>query len=602
MADTTDLAQSASEMLRRCRAVLGGMEHRLSDVVKAREQDFLALGENLMELQAGCEDISAKARELVDLASGQSMLATLDSLSGQLRTLTDVDANDSGEQSLKDIDEVSQIVDALSEIVAAFAKVVKQLSMLGIATRIESARLGADGRGFSTLADDVEKLAHSIVEHCAGIVARIDTLRGHVASARERTLGSIKAQRECNNTITGQLAANLAGLGEISARSAELSQELSGSATEIATDIGQAVKSLQFHDIVRQQIEHVEHALIELAETLDTDASAENAPVELVGFCADILGLQTSQLESAGDHFSEAASTLRITLDSLADRIREIGQAIASLPGQGGNASDSPLAKVKSGIALVKEELGEFANQGEALGGIMDSVAGTIAEMGESIEAIEEVGSEIELIALNASIKAAHTGQSGAALSVLATAIQRLSADARRQTDAVSKILGDISNASKGLQETASHYNDQSEAWRVIGELDAVLVTVGESVSECDGLFTVLSQSSATFGSRARSLGQRIDFDKDLVQNLARIRNALAEQAETARHLAPEGAAARGTRLQELFDRYTMDAERAVHAAAFGLQADAPAAVPAADSSPALPAESGEFGDNVELF
>ena len=52
MADTTDLAQSASEMLRRCRAVLGGMEHRLSDVVKAREQDFLALGENLMELQA----------------------------------------------------------------------------------------------------------------------------------------------------------------------------------------------------------------------------------------------------------------------------------------------------------------------------------------------------------------------------------------------------------------------------------------------------------------------------------------------------------------------------------------------------------------------
>jgi len=599
MADTTELAQSASAVLRRCRAVLGGMEHRLSDVVRAREQDFLALGENLMELQTGCEDISTKARELVELSSGQSMLATLDNLSGQLRALTDVDAHDSGRQSLDDIDGVSRIVEALSEIVAAFAKIVKQLSMLGIATRIESARLGADGRGFSTLADDVEKLARSIVDHCAGIIARIGTLRGHVASARESTLASIKAQRGCYDTISGQLGANLAGLGEVSARSADLSRELSENATEVAADIAQAVKSLQFHDIVRQQIEHVEHALTELATTLDTDASAEENPLELVGFTSDVLGLQTSQLDSAGQHFSEAAGTLRGTLSSLAGRIEDIGRSIASLPGHAGDAGDSPLARVKSGIARVKSELGEFAAQGEALGGIMDSVAGTIAEMGESIEAIEEVGAEIELIALNASIKAAHTGQAGAALSVLATAIQRLSADARRQTDAVSRILGDISNASKGLQETARRYNDQSEAWQVIGELDTVLADVAGTVSQCDGLFAVLSASSSEFGARSRSVGKHIDFDKDLVGSLSRIRDSLAKQADEARQLVPGGAAARGVRLQELYDRYTMDAERAVHEAAFGLQAGTG---DAAGSARAVPAETGEFGDNVELF
>lgn len=599
MADTSEQTRSASELLQQCHAVLGGMEHRLSDVVRAREQDFLSLGENLMELQSGCEDISAKARELVELASGQSMVATLDNLSGELRALTDQDAHGSGQQSLDDIDNVSRIVDALSEIVSAFGKIVKQLSMLGIATRIESARLGAEGRGFSTLADDVEKLAHSIVDHCAGIISRIATLRGHVASARQRTLGSIKAQRGCYDTISGQLAANLSSLGEVSARSAELSQELAANATEIAADIGQAVKSIQFHDIVRQQIEHVEHALTELAATLDVDASGEENPLELVEFTADVLGLQTSQLDSAGQHFSEAAATLRQRLDSLAGRIEDIGHSIASLSGHVGDTKDSPLAGVQSGIALVKSELGEFAGQGEALGGIMDSVAGTIAEMGQSIEAIEEVGSEIELIALNASIKAAHTGQAGAALSVLATAIQRLSADARRQTDAVTRILGDISNASKALQETARRYNDQSEAWGVIGELDTVLADVAETESQCDGLFAVLSQASAEFGSRARLVGRGIDFDKDLVQNLTRIRDALAEQVEQAHRIAPVGAAGRGSRLQELYDRYTMDAERAVHEAAFGLAADSEAAEGPVQ---AIPEETGEFGGNVELF
>ena len=88
------------------------------------------------------------------------MLATLEGLSGQLRVLTDRDARDAGGQGLDDIDGVSRIVGELSGIVAAFAKIVKYLSMLGISTRIESARLGGDGRGFSTLADDVEKLAH----------------------------------------------------------------------------------------------------------------------------------------------------------------------------------------------------------------------------------------------------------------------------------------------------------------------------------------------------------------------------------------------------------------------------------------------------------
>ncbi|MGD9609764.1 MAG: methyl-accepting chemotaxis protein [Desulfovibrionaceae bacterium] len=598
MADTTELARSASTFLRQCRTTLGGMEHGLSSVMKGREQDFLALGESLMALRSGCEDISSMAGELVELSSGQAMLATLEGLSGQLRVLTDQEARDAGGQGLDDIDGVSRIVGELSGIVAAFAKIVKHLSMLGISTRIESARLGGDGRGFSTLADDVEKLAHAIVDHCAGIAAKIEALGGHVASARERTLAIGQAQRRCGDTISSQLDANLTSLGELSERSAGLSRDLSVTAGGIAADISKVVQSLQSHDIVRQQIEHVEHALAELAATLSGEGEAGDDPLELAGFAADMLGLQTSQLDSAGSYFSEAAATLRTSLDALSGRILGIGQAIASLPGRSGGAQNSPLARVEAGIASVKRELGDFAGQGEALGGIMDSVAATITDMGESIEAIEEVGEEIELIALNASIKAAHTGEAGAALGVLAKAIQHLSADARRLTDAVSRILGDISSASKGLQENAQRYNDQSEAWRVIGELDAALLDMADKVRRSDALFAHLSTSSVEFGNKARSVSAGIDFDRDLVGRLQGIRDTLEGQAGQARQIAPAGATERGTRLRALYDRYTMEAERAVHEEAFGLAPSRKPALPTADSSEA----AGEFGDNVELF
>ncbi|MHC1710667.1 MAG: methyl-accepting chemotaxis protein [Solidesulfovibrio sp.] len=598
MADTAHLATAASEMLRQCRTALGGMEHGLSTVISSRERDFLALGEDLMSLQAGCEDISRNAGELVLCTSGLGMQAKLEAFSDQLKALTDVEAHDAGRQSLVEIDGVARIVEELSGIVVAFSRIVKHLSMLGIATRIESARLGGDGRGFSTLADDVEKLALLIVDHCAGITAKVADLRGHVASARDRTLGIIDAQRQCFDIIAGELGANISGLGDMATHSAALSRDLSQSAEAIAADIGAAVKSLQSHDIVRQQIEHAEHALTEMTALLDAkNAEATDNPVDLVAFAADVLTLQASQLGSAVRHFTEAAQMLRESLTSLSTRIHGIGLAIAGLAGGTGNPKDSPLARLDAGIGMVKTKLGDFVSQGEVLGGIMDSVAGTITGMGGSIEAIEEVGAEIELIAINASIKAAHTGEAGAALGVLALAIQSLSADARRQTDAVSQILGDISKASSALQENASQYNDQSEAWRVVGELDTVLAETSGSASRSETLFAALKSASVTFGARAGEVARGIDFDKDIGARLTAIRKTLEGQATKARSLAPDGGKGRSAHLRELYDRYTMEAERAVHEAAFGL-----ALPPAAARKNDAPEESGEFGDNVELF
>lgn len=597
MTDTTE--NTASDMLRQCRTALGSMEHGLSSVMKGRERDFLRLGEDLMALQAGCEDISRNARELVTCTSGQDMHVTLEGLSRELRSLTDSTVHDAGRRSLADIEGVSRIVEELSGIVAAFSKIVKHLTMLGIATRIESARLGADGRGFSTLADDVEKLAHLIVDHCAGITGRIEALRDHVESARARTLAIIHAQNQCHDVISRQLSANIAGLAGMAEKSAAVSLALSQNAEEIEAEIAKAVRSLQSHDIVRQQLEHVEQALVEVAGVLDNGgrepAGREDA-LDMVAFVADVLTLQASQLDSAGRHFSEAASLLRGSLDSLASRIRGIGPAIAAVAGT--TDADSPLARVEAGIGTVKAELGAFATQGEALGATMDSVAETIAGMGGSIEAIEEVGAEIELIAINASIKAAHTGEAGAALGVLALAIQGLSVDARRQTDAVARILGDISNASKALQDNARQHNDQSEAWRVVGQLDTVLAATSGTAARCETLFTTLKSASAALGARAGEVGRTIDFDKDIGSRLGTIRRTLEGQVGLARKLAPAGGQGRSSRLRELYDRYTMEAERAVHEAAFGL---APALRQAA-SPAAAPEDAGEFGDNVELF
>jgi methyl-accepting chemotaxis protein len=610
MAETIQLAD-AQGMLRQCRAALDSAGHGLSSAVKAREQDFLDLGEALYGLQGSCEAIAKNAQELVSCTAAKDMHDRLHALSAELEGLTNEIARAAGRQSLDEIDAVVVIVDELSDILSAFSKIVKHLSMLGIATRIESARLGADGRGFTTLADDVEKLANQIVSHCAGIAGRIDTLRGHVDAARQRNLAILGTQEQCHEVIVRELGANIKALAEMAACSIDISQDLSRSAADIAADIGQSVRSMQFHDIVRQQIEHAEQALGETAAMLAAEAdTAADSPalLELAAFTADVLTLQSSQIQSADNHFVRAADTLRSSLGAIAGRIRAMGDSIAGLAGA--DAADTPLSRLEAGVATVKAELGDFAAEGEALGHDMDAVAETVSGMSGAIEAIEEVGAEIELIAINASIKAAHTGTAGAALGVLALAIQRLSADARRQTDAVARILGNIASASNGLQENASRYNDQSEAWRVVGELDAVLGETTQSAARCQELFTALRNASRDWGGRADELSRRIVFDREIGRALSDVRRVLDGQIDAARKIAPGGGKGRSARLRQLYDRYTMEAERDVHEAAFGASGRAKAlpgrtrALPGRQAVAADPASdaASEFGDNVELF
>ena len=127
MADTIQLAD-AKGMLRQCRASLDSAGHGLSSAVKAREQDFLDLGEALYSLQGSCEEIAQNAQELVSCTSAQDMHDRLHALSAELEGLTNQAAQAAGRQSLDEIDAVVVIVDELSTILSAFSKIVKHLT------------------------------------------------------------------------------------------------------------------------------------------------------------------------------------------------------------------------------------------------------------------------------------------------------------------------------------------------------------------------------------------------------------------------------------------------------------------------------------------
>jgi methyl-accepting chemotaxis protein len=587
-------AGPAERELGRWRERLAAWPRLLSGLVASREGDFLSLGGALQEFAQNAATLAGAVQNLAAMTGDTSLLSELTRLTTEFCESKQAD----GGGSLAELEAIKGFSGQLLERAEAFKRIVKHLQMLGISTRIESARLGQAGAGFTTLADDVDKLSEHIVAESTRIMVdgrALEALTDSVA----RTIGDIVAgQQHCSALVLGQMRENLAAISNLSERSGAVIAGASVQAGGISTAIGEVVTSVQFHDIVRQQLEHVIEALADMREVAagkTTDAGVE-APAERLGWLAEAAGLQLSLLDNARERFVEAVESLRAHLREVSATVAAMTADVSSLLDSGGA---DPLQRLEAGVGAAGEAMAAFAGRTGELGSVVGQVAETVSRMSALVSTIEDMGAEIELIALNASIKAAHTGDTGRALGVLAQAIQSLSGRTRSLTDEVSAVLLSIGERSERLRGQAERSLDSGAHAAVITELGTATARLRELDQAAKaGLADVRSRGAALARVIAKT-ADGIDFHRQVAEGMARVGRELAELATASGPLAAAGRDYKGSaRLAGMRERYTMDMERAVHAAALHEGAgrrDARAGGPA-------PSGGGDLGDNVELF
>lgn len=611
-----------------------------------REDDFLALGARFMEFSSASRLLSKKASDLAELTTGGAIEQGIEQLSGELNDMTSACDFTTSEASLSELKGLLSVIAELMEHVESFGRVVRSLQMLGISTRIESARLGSRGLGFATLADDVEKLAHMIVAKSSSIMEKSKSLHGMIQSVHQRTQELTHTQRGCSDRIMTEVGGNLDSLLSMAERSKQVIGDLSVQTAEISRNISEVVASMQFHDIVRQQVEHVDEALQDMmgmikahpvdvcseadadsgsgepdeagavdaigadaetgdaaAETGDAgdgrepDAEPELEPDmcaaareaddrELVGWIADVTAIQVSQLDHSANRLEEAVAGIKGSLMGIAATVQGMGEDVAGIIETDDADDDSVLDRIAEGSASVIASMREFTDKAAEIGGLMATVAGTVSEIAAFVDDIEDVGSEIELIALNAAIKAAHTGDEGRALGVLAGAIQHLSTDARGHTHVVSDMLRRIADAAASLESNASQYTETGQLKAMAVRQEELMDRLRQVNATFQSLFGEVGQESEALGLALEELAGGITLDQDVCPGLNEARKELDELVRLAREAVPEADdVGRPERLRELLARYTMEAERMVHETAFGSAAMA-----------------DDGGDEVDLF
>lgn len=212
---------------------------------------------------------------------------------------------------------LSNEVCALTPLIGVIASIAQQTQLLALNAGIEAARAGAAGRGFTVVASEVRKLAVRSTEAAAEISKKISATCANVKAEAERAQRSLE-QLETHASIGRVVEALEALQQEFSSNSGTLLAVISDVECSYAATVNrlsEAMGHIQFQDVMRQRMGHVQEALMEMREHIR--ALAEDP--------------------ACGSRDGGAATTFRGMLDAHLGRYRMASQRATHLAVAGGN-------------------------------------------------------------------------------------------------------------------------------------------------------------------------------------------------------------------------------------------------------------------------
>lgn len=433
------------------------------------------------------------------------------------------------------------------------------LRVFGVNIKITSGGIAAAGPEFAIFAQEI----CDCIELGRG---QLDTFRADLAKLDEVLSAAVaheeRLRRRCEElvpAIPDALVSEASAVSAHQATVAEISSNVGELARGLRKKIGAVLGALQIGDITRQRIEHVQHGLV----LLETFAEAQALPAEargrLDGFMRRLLA---AQLAATTRDFQAEVSRIGHNVSAIAGDADQIMRLRDHAQGRAADGEGSFLAGLEASLVQASA-LVQDIDAGERLAEeVSRSAASAAHALATQIQAIQNMRADVQMMALNTTLKCARIGETGKPLGVIAIELRQ---HAGHLEMSAARTLAALEGLSMSAGASAGH-DAEGGATLVAGALQSAVERFRTTGEEIDGdLAAAAREGEGVVDLLGRAVA-RFDFHGHVGSYLDKAASELDAGAGDNGPL-DDLMPVLGPMLQSLARTYTMVQEREVHAA-----------------------------------